>query len=146
MSTPDAGGSDPDASWQDRRREAAALHAEALERQQRAETRQARALVEQFVRDVTARGIAPEPLAARSYDGRWRYRTPLRGWYLRRNQSVAIGTDGEFYVLTAPASLRARLAGVTPAPSDPPLVLGKGGRDGESIDLADALARVLDGA
>jgi hypothetical protein len=34
---------------------------------------------------------------------------------------------------------------VTPAPSDPPLVLGKGGRDGESIDLADALARVLSG-
>jgi hypothetical protein len=135
-----------DGSWQERRREAAALHAEALERQQRAETRQARELVAGFLRDVTARGIAPEPLAARSYDGRWRYRTPLRGWYLRRNQSVAIGTDGEFYVLTAPASLRARLTGVTPSPSDPPLVLGKGGRDGESIDLADALARVLAGS
>ncbi|GAA2727242.1 hypothetical protein [Cellulomonas aerilata] len=147
MSTPGErpGGAADDASWQSRRREAAALHAEALERQQRAETQQARALVADFVREVTARGVAPEPLAARSYDGRWRYRTPLRGWYLRRNQSVAIGTDGEFYVLTAPGSLRARLTGVTPAPSDPPLILGKGGRDGESIDLADALARVLAG-
>jgi hypothetical protein len=142
---PGTGGRGDDGSWQERRREAAALHAEALERQQQAETRQARALVDDFLREVTDRGIAPEPLAARSYDGRWRYRTPLRGWYLRRNQSVAIGTDGQFYVLTAPASLRARFSGVTPAPSDPPLILGKGGRDGESIDLADALARVLAG-
>ncbi len=138
-------GGDGDRSWQERRREAAALHAEALERQQRAEAAEARAMVAEFVRAATARGLPPTPLAARSYDGRARYRTPLRGWYLRRNESVAIGTDGEFYVLTAPASLRARLSGVTPAPSDPPLVLGKGGRDGESIDLADALARVLSG-
>jgi hypothetical protein len=134
-----------DDSWQARRREAASVHAEALARQQRAETAQARVLIEQFLRDVAERGIAPTALAARSYDGRTRYRTPLRGWYLRRNQTVAIGTDGEFYVLTVPASLRARLSGVTPPPSDPPMILGKGARDGESIDLADALARVLSG-
>lgn len=121
------------------------MHAEALARQQRGETAQARALIEQFLVDVADRGIAPTPLSARSYDGRARYRTPLRGWYLRRNESVAIGTDGEFYVLSVPASLRARFAGVTPPPSDPPIILGKGGRDGESIDLADALARVLSG-
>ncbi len=148
MTTPDptAGGDrGPDGSWQARRREAAEVHAEALARQQRAETAQARALIEQFLGDVAARGIAPVPLAARSYDGRARYRTPLRGWYLRRNETVAIGTDGEFYVLSVPASLRGRFAGVTPPPSDPPIILGKGGRDGESIDLADALARVLSG-
>jgi hypothetical protein len=143
-----AGGPDEDGaddSWQARRRDAAQTHAEALARQQRAETAQARALVERFVRDATARGIPTTALAARSYDGRARYRTPLHGWYLRRNESVAIGTDGQFYVLTVPASLRARLSGVTPSPSDPPLILGKGGRDGESIDLADALERVLTG-
>ena len=134
-----------DDSWQARRREAAEVHADALARRQRAETAQARALIEQFVRDAEARGPAPTPLAARSYDGRSRYRTPLRGWYLRRNETVAVGTDGEFYVLTVPGSLRARLSGVTPSPSDPPIILGKGGRDGESIDLADALARVLSG-
>ncbi len=140
-------GPDPDAddSWQARRREAAAVHSEALARRERAETAQARALIDQFLADVAERGIEPTPLAARSYDGRSRYRTPLRGWYLRRNETVAIGTDGQFYVLTVPASLRARLSGVTPAPSDPPIILGKGGRDGESIDLADALARVLEG-
>ena len=132
-------------SWQARRREAAALHAEALERTQQAETTAARALIADFVREATARGLPPRPLAARSYDGRARYRTPLHGWYLRRNESVAVGTDGLFYVLTVPPSLRARLSGVTPSPSDPPIILGKGGRDGESIDLADALARVLAG-
>ncbi|MBE9937819.1 hypothetical protein G8C60_01520, partial [Cellulosimicrobium cellulans] len=68
-----------------------------------------------------------------------------RGWYLRRNHSVAVGEDGEFYVLSVPGGVRARLRGVAVEPSDPPLVLGKGGRDGESIDLADALALVLDG-
>ena len=143
--TPDGADAGPDATWQERRREAAALHAEALERQQRAETAQARALIADFVREATARGLEPTALAARSYDGRARYRTPLRGWYLRRNESVAVGTDGRFYVLTVPPSLRARLSGVTPEPSDPPIILGKGGRDGESLDLADALARVLAG-
>ncbi|WNB84943.1 hypothetical protein [Cellulomonas sp. ATA003] len=68
-----------------------------------------------------SRRTAPDRhlLAARSYDGRARYRTPLRGWYLRRNESVAVGTDGEFYVLTVPPSLRARFTGVSPEPSDP---------------------------
>ena len=91
------------------------------------------------------RGLAPEPLRARAFDGTATYRTPLRGWYLRRNHSVAVGEDGEFYVLSVPGGVRARLRGVAVEPSDPPLVLGKGGRDGESIDLADALALVLDG-
>jgi len=45
---------------------------------------------------------------------------------------------GSFYVLGVPSSLRALLTGVTLSPSDPPIVLGKGGRDGESVAL-DAL-------
>jgi hypothetical protein len=32
---------------------------------------------------------------------------------------------------------------VRPEPSDPPLVLGAGGKDGESLDLDVAIARVL---
>ena len=92
-----------------------------------------------------AHGPAPVELRARSYDGRSRFRTPLRGWYLRRDESVAVDVDGEFYVLTAPSSLAARFRGVTPAASDPPLVLGAGGKDGESLDLVQALDRVLHG-
>ncbi|WP_188037713.1 hypothetical protein, partial [Actinotalea sp. JY-7885] len=129
--------------WRDQRSEAAAAHAAELERRRAAESAQARAMIARFVAEARERGVAPVPLRARSYDGQSRYRTPLKGWYLRRNESVAVGTDGEFYVLTVPGSLRALLTGATPEPSDPPLVLGKGARDGESIDLADALAIAL---
>ncbi|RYV50683.1 hypothetical protein EUA98_12540 [Pengzhenrongella frigida] len=139
----EAGGATADTTWRARRRDAAAEHADALERRQAGQSLQARALIQAFVREATARGVPSTPLLARSYDGRARYRTAVRGWYLRRNESVAVGTDGEFYILTVPASLRARLRGATPQPSDPPLILGKGGRDGESIDLADALDRAL---
>ena len=135
-----------DAAWRDQRTEAASVRAAGVEKRQAAESAQARALIGDFVAEATARGIPAVPLRARSYDGRHRYRTPLSGWYLRRNESVAVGTDGEFYVLSVPSSLRALLSGASPEPSDPPLILGKGGRDGESIDLTEALARVLDDA
>lgn len=135
----------PDAAraWRDQRSEAASAHADALERRRAAETAQARTLLAEFVREARERGVAPVPLRARSYDGQSRYRTPLTGWYLRRNETVAVGTDGEFYVLSVPGGLRSLVTGARPEPSDPPLVLGKGARDGESIDLVDALAIAL---
>lgn len=140
MSTPDDA-----ARWRDERRAAAAAHADALARKQQAESQRARELIAEFVERAQAAGPAPVELRARSYDGRARYRTPLRGWYLRKDESVAVDTAGEFYVLSTPSSLTARLRGVTPEPSDPPLVLGAGGKDGESLDLTQALARVLEG-
>lgn len=132
-----------DADWRDHRTEAAAAHAEALERRRAGEAARAREMIAEFVDEARRRGVPPVRLQARSYDGRSRYRTATEGWYLRRNESVAVGTDGEFYLLNVPASLRSRLSGATLVPSDPPLVLGKGARDGESIDLADALAIAL---
>lgn len=129
--------------WREGRKEAAATHARELERRRRAEAAEARALIAEFVAEARRRGIPPVPLKARSYDGRYRYRTPLEGWYLRRNQSVAVGTDGEFYVLSVPGGLRAAVVGARPEPSDPPLILGKGARDGESLDLVDALRIAL---
>jgi len=129
--------------WREGRKEAAATHAHELERRRRAEAAEARALIAEFVAEARRRGIPPVPLKARSYDGRYRYRTPLEGWYLRRNQSVAVGTDGEFYVLSVPGGLRAAVVGARPEPSDPPLILGKGARDGESLDLVDALRIAL---
>ena len=135
-----------DDDWQARRRDAAAEHERALQRRQADESAAAHALLVEFVAEAQRRGIAPVPLRARSYDGRHRYRTTSTGWYLRRNESVAVDTDGAFYVLGVPGSLRAWLRGVTLTPSDPPIVLGKGGRDGESIDLPDALAKVLERA
>lgn len=129
--------------WRDSRKEAADTHARELARRRAAEAAQARALIAEFVAEARRRGVPPVPLKARSYDGRRRYRTPLEGWYLRRNQTVAVGTDGEFYVLSVPGGLRAAVGGAHPEASDPPLILGKGARDGESLDLVDALRIAL---
>jgi hypothetical protein len=124
--------------------DAAIRRVQALARQQAAESRQAAALLKQFAADATAAGIAPERLTARGYRSKARYRTQVTGWYLRLDRSVGVGTDGSFYVLTAPDGLRSRLNGVTVAPKDPPLELGRGGRDGESMPLVEAIARRLD--
>jgi hypothetical protein len=121
------------------RAEEAARRAELAANQERGESRQAQVLVDAFVRDARARGIEPEPLRATLFDGR-SVKTDKVGWYLRKNRSLAIGEDGGYYVLTVPGGLRERLAGVKLAPSPPPLLIGKGGRDGESGSLSDFLA------
>jgi len=137
--------SDDAAAWREQRREAAAAHADALVRKQQAESARARVMIAEFVARARTEGPAPVPLRAHASSGGARYKTPLVGWYLRVDETVAVDVEGEFYVLRAVPSLAARLRGVTPAPSDPPLVLGAGGRDGESLDLRDALDRVLRG-
>lgn len=128
--------------WADARRESALAHEERLRARRDQQSAQARTLIEAFVARARAQGIAPEPLVARDYSGRGPFRTDRRGWYVRTNRSAAVGEDGEFYLLVVDGGLRARLRGATLRASDPPLVLGAGGRDGESIDLRDALARV----
>ncbi|MGI3783508.1 MAG: hypothetical protein ACRYG2_22310, partial [Janthinobacterium lividum] len=71
-------------------------------------------------------------------------KTDKTGWYLRKNKSVAVGDDGAYYALTVPGGLRERLAGVRLQPSPPPLEVGRGGRDGETGDLAEFLRKRLD--
>ncbi|PFG41646.1 hypothetical protein ATJ88_0288 [Isoptericola jiangsuensis] len=129
--------------WAKQRTEAAREHAARLAARQDAEHARAEAMLAEFVADATAARLPPEPLQVKGYGGRGAARTPLRGWYLRHDRTVAVSTDGDFYVLTAPLSLVDRVRGVRPTPSRPPLVLGAGGKDGDSIDLADALARLL---
>jgi hypothetical protein len=145
----DADGADADAAddaarWQERRRDAAAEHLAAIERRKAAESDTAAAKLRDFVATAQGRGLAASRLRARSFNGRATYRTQVEGWYLKRNQSVAVGTDGLFYVLSAPSSLAARLSGVEIAASPPPLVVGAGGRDGESIALDALLALRLE--
>ena len=135
---------DEHAAWQERRRQAVAGHAAALEAGRAAEARDAGALLEAFVRRAAERGLAPHPLVARGFDGRATYRTRLRGWYLKSNRSVAVGADGAYYVLTVRASLRARFAGADLTPSVPRLIVGAGGGDGETLPLAELLDRRLD--
>jgi hypothetical protein len=129
--------------WARRRREAAQEHADRLARRRAAETARARDMVLGFAREAEARGIGPSPLLARAGDGRPTYRTGLTGWYLTRDGSVGVTTDGDYYHLSSPRSARARLLGVHLTPAEPPLQVGAGGRDGESIALDVLLAMRL---
>jgi hypothetical protein len=130
--------------WSQQRRRAVDAHAAEYARQRAAETERAARLVAEFAREARERGLRATPLTARAYDGRATYRTGLRGWYLRADRSLAVGTDGGYYVLTVPASVRARLFGATVAPQEPRLVVGEGGRDGESMPLAALLRQRLE--
>ena len=136
---------DDRAEWAARRREAAAEHAEVLARRKAAESARAAEQLAGFVAAARERGLTPVPLRARAFNGRTTYRTALTGWYLKRNGSLAVGVDGRFYVLSTPTSLRARAFGADVEPSDPPLVVGVGGRDGESMPLQQLLDLRLEG-
>ncbi|MDG4764982.1 hypothetical protein O7632_12860 [Solwaraspora sp. WMMD406] len=132
--------------WADRRQRAIAAH-DAAQRQRRAvEARDAARLLTDFVRAAALHDIAPVPLVARPYRGWPRYRTGLHGWYLKADRSLAVGTDGQLYLLSVPPSLRAWLFGARIAATEPRMVIGAGGRDGESIPLADLLKRLLGSA
>jgi hypothetical protein len=125
--------------WQQRRRDAAEEHAARLDRRRAAESEQADSLVAAFREEATARGLATTELRARAYTGRTTYRTGILGWYLKRNGSLGVGVDGGFYVLSTPTNALARLRGVTITPAVAPLVVGVGGRDGESMPLKQLL-------
>jgi hypothetical protein len=128
------------AAWQQKRRDAADEHLAAIDRRKAAESNQAAAHVAAFVQDARARNLATTRLRAGSHNGRTTYKTALEGWYLKRNRTLAIGVDGNFYIMSAPTSLLARVTGAVVHPSDPPLIVGAGGRDGESMPIAEILA------
>ena len=124
------------------RADGAARLAALAQGQQRAESVKAQRLIDEFVATARERGLAPEPLRARLTGGA-EVKTDKSGWYLRQDRSVAIGEGGEYYVLIVPGGLAERLRGARLAGSPPPLVVGRGGPDGESGDLAEFLRRRL---
>ncbi len=126
------------------RREAARRMADLAASARRGEAAAAQELIDDFLVRVRERGIAPERLQATQLDGRV-VKTDKTGWYVDRKRSVAIGEGGEWYVLVVPSSALSRFTGVKLEASPPEMVVGRGGRDGESGDLADFLQRVLDG-
>lgn len=125
------------------RAEAIAAQSAALNRQRDAEIARAQRLIDEFVATMDERGIPPARLRARVPGRRTTYRTGRTGWYIRQNGSLAVGTDGEFYILDVPASVKSRVFGASVERSDPPLVVGRGARDGESFDLAELLSRAF---
>lgn len=135
---------DEQAAWVAQRRRAADHHAAAAIRQSDAERAKAQALIDRFVADAVAAGIKPEPLRARGTGGSKRtFRTDRSGWYLRRDHSIAVDVGAHYLVLTVAGGWRATFTGASVAESAPPLVVGRGGRDGDAIDLVDLLARRL---
>ncbi|GAA3204115.1 hypothetical protein ACFO1B_42560 [Dactylosporangium siamense] len=131
-----------DDDWQTQRARAVAHHGAELDRRRAAEAEQATALITAFVEDAKAQQLPTESLRARSYSGR-SYRTPLHGWYLNSDRTIAVGDDGRYYSLLVPPSATGWLAGVTPQPERPRLIVGEGARDGESIPLEKLLAQRL---
>ena len=120
------------------RAEEAARRAELAAAQARGESREAQKLIDEFVAAAKAKGVAAHPIRATLYGGQ-SVKTDKVGWYIRKNESVAIGEDGSYYVLTVPGGLRERFTGVKLMPTPPPLVIGRGAKDGESGDLAEFL-------
>ncbi len=131
--------------WSDQRREAAAEHAERLRRREAAENAQAQQILDDFAAAALRAGLPAETLRITGYGGKGRATSDVTGWYVRQDRSMGVGTDGKLYILTAPLGLMDRWRRVHLEPIPPPLVLGAGGRDGDSIDLADALERLLPG-
>jgi hypothetical protein len=122
--------------------EDAARRAELAAGARRAEAARAQQLIDEFVDKAGKAGITAVPLQARLLSGQL-VRTDRTGWYLRLDRSIAIGTDGGYYQLLVPGGLRERIRGVQLKPSPPPLVVGRGGKDGETGDLTFFLDRRL---
>lgn len=120
----------------------AAKRHELAEAHARADSEAAQRLIDDFLVKVRAAGIQPVGLRAKLLSGA-EVKTDKSGWYLRKNHSLAIGVDGGYYQLTVSGTALDRIRGIRLAASPPPLVVGRGGRDGESGDLADFLARIL---
>ena len=121
------------------RAERAAYHVEADRKRRERESAKAQVLVDEFVRAATAAGLTTTELTARPHSGRGRYRTGLVGWYLRTDLSIGVDVDGGYHPLVVSPERWGRLRGVTLTAAPPPLQVGEGARDGESIALAALL-------
>ncbi|MFC7492670.1 MULTISPECIES: hypothetical protein [unclassified Nocardioides] len=122
------------------RAERAHEHREAQRRRREQESAKAQVLIDGFVEEARRTGIPTEELTARPWTGGQRYRTGIVGWYLRNDRSVGVGADGRYYELVVPPMRLGRWRTIRAEPAPPPLQVGEGARDGESIALADLLA------
>ncbi|EWS80263.1 hypothetical protein [Brachybacterium phenoliresistens] len=131
-------------AWSEQRAEVLATQERALAAARREEHEKATALIREAIGRFRAAGIDPVPLRALPYKGGGSIRTQLQGWYLKHDRSVAVDTEARYYILRVDGGLRSRLRGATPDPVDAPMVVGRGGRDGESFDLPELLQMRLE--
>lgn len=128
----------------DERAAQADYHVAAQQRRDREESVKAQVLLDAFVEQATQAGVPTEELTARPWSGGGRYKTGVVGWYLKRDQSVGVGADGRFYVLVVAPQRFGRWRTVTVEPTPPPLQVGKGGRDGDSVALDTLLEKRIE--
>jgi hypothetical protein len=126
---------DDDSAERRERAERADYHVAEQQRRSARESAKAQVLIDRFVERVAAAGVPTEELTARPWSGRGRYRTGITGWYLRQDRSIGVGVDGSYYVLIVAPERLGRWRTVSVPPTPPPLQVGQGGRDGESVAL-----------
>ncbi len=139
--SPESEPTDPAAVRRRQARENAEYHHAAEARAAAAEARLTAPMVAAFAAAMRSAGVEPTRLRALPYSGSGSLRTDVVGWYVRRDHRAAVGSDGRWYVLVVAPSLRGRVSGVHIDPSDAPLHVGAGGRDGDSVAL-DVLLRL----
>lgn len=127
--------SDDAAQRRAERADRADYHVQEQRRRSERESAKAQVLLDRFVQRATESGLPTEELTARPWSGRGRYRTGVEGWYLRQDLSVGVSVEGGYYVLIVPPERFGRFRKVSLAPTPPPLQVGQGGRDGESVAL-----------
>jgi hypothetical protein len=120
-------------------RERADYHVRKQAERRARESAKAQELLDEFVRTALERGLPTTELTARTWKGSGRYATGIKGWYLRLDRSLGVDPQGRYYSLLVPPRPLARFRGVEVSPSDPPLQVGEGARDGESIALRELL-------
>lgn len=133
-----------DSDWKQHRAEVFETQRRALAAAAEAEHAKATAMIAEAIAAFRAAGIAPHPLKAHPYRGSRPVATTHVGWYLKSDRTVGIDTDGKYYMLSASGDVLTRLRKATLTPSLAPLVVGRGGRDGEAIDLVELLQMRLD--
>ena len=125
---------DPAAAKRERAQRAH-YHVEAQQRRADAESAKAQVFVDRFVARATDTGVPTEELTAAPWSGRGRYRTGVQGWYLKQDRSIGVGADGGYYVLVVAPQRFGQFRRISIDRTPPPLQVGKGGRDGDSVAL-----------
>jgi len=125
--------------WIRHRAEVIAAKETALRLAREEEHERATATIREAIDRFRRAGIAPVPLRARPYSGPGTIRTSLHGWYLKHDRSLAVDTEGRYYVMRVDGGVRSRLRGASPPPRSAPLVVGRGARDGDTFELDELL-------
>lgn len=129
-------------SWVVPHHHAAIQRARMFQRRRGAKRTRATRIMGLFLKVTHEKGLRDIPLRVRGHAG-GNARAPLRGWYLRTNRTVGIGTQGRYYVLLMLLSLTQRLRRVGPENRPIPMTIGEGGRDDDTVPLHLVLGRLL---